>query len=297
MMIKGIITPNLTPMNADETINYEALSKEINRLIDNGIHGVFPVGTNGEAYALSFEEKVNIFKETVKVADGRVPIYAGVGCVTTRETISLAKEAEKLGVDVLSVITPYFAQLSQEEIFKHFKEVAESVSIPILLYNIPARTGNNIEVNTAKRLAEIENIKGIKDSSGNFLNILGYLEIKDYKKDFSVLSGNDALILSTLQAGGDGAVAGCSNIYPKVMAGIYDEYKRGNYDQALDNQKKVINLRSLFKYGNPNTIIKKTAQLAGFNVGKCRAPFNYINEEGIQAIKNLIEDSKKSGIL
>lgn len=296
-MIKGIITPNLTPMNPDESVNYEALSKEVNRLIDNGIHGIFPAGTNGEAYALSFEEKVNIFKETVKAVNGRVPIYAGVGCVTTRETILLAKEAEKIGVDVLSVITPYFAQLSQEEIYKHFKEVAESVNIPIILYNIPARTGNNIEASTAKKLAKIENIKGIKDSSGNFLNILAYLDIKNDRKDFSVLSGNDALILSTLQAGGDGAVAGCSNIYPRIMSAIYDEYNGGNYEEALKNQNDIIKLRSLFKYGNPNTIIKRTAQLAGFNVGGCRSPFNYISEEGIVAIKSLIKDSKKLGLL
>lgn len=297
MKIQGIITPNLTPMNLDETINYEALTEEINRLIDNGIHGIFPVGTNGEAYALSFEEKVNIFRATVKAVDGKVPIYAGTGCVTTKETIALSKKAENIGVDVLSIVTPYFAQLSQVEIYRHFKAVAEAVNIPLILYNIPARTGNHIEVNTALRLSEIPNIKGIKDSSGNFLNILGYIGIKETIQDFAVLSGNDALILSTLKAGGDGAVAGCSNVYPRIMAEIYNEYINGNYEKALRNQNSIVNLRKLFKFGNPNTIIKKTAQMSGYNVGECRSPFNYVSEEGILAIGNLIKNSKESGIL
>lgn len=297
MKIKGIITPNLTPMNPNESIDYEVLVSEINRLIDSGIHGIFPAGTNGEAYALSFEEKVKIFETTVKTVNGRVPVYAGTGCVTTYETIALSKEAERIGVDVLSVITPYFAQLSQEEIYRHFKSVAEAVNIPIILYNIPARTGNHIEVSTALRLSEIPNIMGIKDSSGNFLNILGYIGIKEKKSDFAVLSGNDALILSTLQAGGDGAVAGCSNIYPRIMAEIYNEYTKGNYIAALKNQNSIINLRGLFKYGNPNTIIKKTAQQAGYKVGECRSPFNYVSEDGIKAIDILIEKSKELGIL
>lgn len=292
MKIQGIITPNLTPMNPDETINLEALGEEINRLIGGGIHGIFPAGTNGEAYALSYGEKIKIFQETVNIVKGRVPVYAGTGCITTSETVKLSKEAEAIGVDSISVITPYFAQLGQEEIYRHFRAVAEAVDIPIILYNIPARTGNHIEASTALRLAEIDNIKGIKDSSGNFLNILSYIKIKEKKKDFYVLSGNDALILSTLQAGGDGAVAGCSNVYPKIMSEIYNLYKTGDYENALKNQNSIIKLRELFKYGNPNTIIKKTAELRGNNVGECRKPFNYVSDEGIEAIQELITNNK-----
>lgn len=292
MNIHGIITPNLTPMNSDETINYTGLRKEVDRLIEGGIHGIFPVGTNGEAYALSFEEKVNIIRETVDQVAGRVPIYAGTGCVTTEETIRLSKEAEKMGVEALSVITPYFAKIGQEEIYNHFKLVAESVNIPIILYNIPARTGNHIEAETAAKLAKLPNVRGIKDSSGNFLNILAYIKIKEIREDFVVLAGNDALILSTLQAGGDGAVAGCSNVYPSLMADIYNKYKEGDQEGALENQNKITEFRKLFRYGNPNTIVKKATDLMGHNVGECRSPFNHISIEGQEAIRSFVEQNK-----
>ncbi|MBP2660955.1 MAG: dihydrodipicolinate synthase [Firmicutes bacterium] len=220
---EGIIAPILTPLTAEEKFNEKELRSQINRLINAGISGIFALGTNGEFYAFSKEEKIEIIKVTVDEVKGRVPVYAGTGCITTQETIELSKIAKELGVDVLSIISPYFAGISQDDLYRHFSSVAEAVDLPILLYNIPARTGNNIDYTTVKKLAKYENIIGIKDSSGNFDNTLKYIENTDPR--LSVLAGSDSLILWTLLAGGTGAISGCSNVFPELMVSIYQLWK------------------------------------------------------------------------
>lgn len=172
--LKGIISPILTPMYEDESINFDELRNQVDRMIDNGIHGIFPFGTNGEGYILSADEKKLILEVVVDQTAGRVPIYAGSGAISTKETIAQSKMAQAAGADVLSIIAPSFAAASQEEIYTHYKTIAEAVDMPIVLYNIPARTGNAIAPATVARLAQIENIIGAKDSSGNFANFRVY---------------------------------------------------------------------------------------------------------------------------
>lgn len=294
--IKGIITPIITPMNEDETINEKELRNQVNRQIEAGAHGIFPFGTNGEAYILSEEEKVRVLEIVIEETNKRVPVYAGTGCISTKDTIRLCKKAEELGADILSVITPSFAAASQEELYQHFKSVAESVDMPIVLYNIPARTGNAIAPSTVKRLSEIKNIVGVKDSSGNFDNMLQYIEVTRDREDFKVLSGNDSLILWNLMAGGCGGIAGCANIYPEVMVSIYENFQEGNIEKARHAQDSIRTFRNCFKYGNPNTIVKEAVNILGYPVGKCRAPFNYIPQEGIEAIEAVLEENKKIGM-
>ena len=191
---EGVITPVLTTLNKDEMFDAGAYKAFIDHLIEAGVHGIFPLGTNGEFYAFSKEEKLQIVAAAVKAVDGRVPVYAGTGCVTTKETIELSLAVKALGgVDCLSVISPYFVAVSQDDIYRHYSSVAKAVDLPILLYNIPGRTGNNIDWKTVKRLASFENIIGIKDSSGNFDNTLKYIENTD--PSIQVLMGSDSLIL------------------------------------------------------------------------------------------------------
>lgn len=147
---KGLITPVLTALTEDEKFNPEAYSEFIDMLIKAGVHGIFPLGTNGEFYAFNNEEKYEIIKTAVKAVNGRVPVYAGTGCVTTKETIEFSLKVKDLGVDCLSVISPYFVAVTQEDIYNHFSAVAKAVDMPMLLYNIPARTGNNIDFKTVK---------------------------------------------------------------------------------------------------------------------------------------------------
>lgn len=294
--ISGVIVPLLTPMNADETINEKELRNQINHQINSGIHGVFPLGTNGEAYILNFDEKVEVLKIVVDEVNGRVPVYAGTGCVSTKETISLSLKAKEIGVDILSIVTPYFASASQEELYNHFKEVAENVDLPIVLYNIPARSGNSISPSTVEKLSKIQNIVGVKDSSGNFDNMLQYIEKTRSRKDFSVLSGNDSLILWCLLAGGKGGIAGCANVFPRTMSSIYNTFLEGNLEEARRLQDSIRSFRDCFKFGNPNTIVKTAVSLLGFPVGRCRKPFSEVSEEGIEAIKKVLIENKKRGI-
>ncbi|MBQ9419105.1 MAG: 4-hydroxy-tetrahydrodipicolinate synthase [Synergistaceae bacterium] len=296
--IKGIIPPILTPMNDDESINEAELRNHVNRMINAGVSGVFAFGTNGEAYALSHKEKVQVLKVVVDETKKRVPVYAGTGCVTTKETITLSKEAEEIGADVLSVIVPYFAAASQDELYDHYKAVAESVSIPVVLYNIPARTGNALAPATVARLAkDVPNILGAKDSSGNFDNMKQYIELTtDIGKDFSVLSGNDSLILPALLFGGKGGIAGCANVFPRTMVEIYEAFTAGDIERAKKVQDSIRIFRNCFKYGNPNTLVKLAAGLLGNPVGPCRRPFSKITPEGMEALKKTLELCKANGL-
>lgn len=294
-MIKGIISPIITPMYQDESFNEQEFRNQIERQISGGVHGIFCYGTNGECYALSMREKEEILKVAVDQVEERIPIYAGTGCITTKETIEMSKRAEALGADVLSVITPYFAQTSQKELYEHYKEVAEAVKIPIVLYNIPARTGCSIDPETVEELAEIPNIVGVKDSSGNWNNLKSYLDYTK-EKDFAVLSGNDALILQTLQAGGVGGIAGCANVYPYNMVNIYECFKKNNIEGAKKAQDAIGTFRACFKYGNPNTIVKTAVEYMGYPVGKCRKPFSDISKEGMEALCTVLEENEKNGM-
>lgn len=296
--LRGIITPIITPMHEDETVNFEELRSQIDRLIEGGVHGIFPFGTNGEAYILTIEEKLKVLEVTIDQVAGRVPIYAGTGCISTKETIELSQAAEKMGADILSIITPSFAVASQKELYDHFEAVANSVDLPIVLYNIPARTGNKILPETVEKLARnVKNIIGAKDSSGDWENLKEYIErTKDLDKPFYVLSGNDSLILPALKEGGTGGIAGCSNVYPEVLSSIYDLFQEGKLEKAQEAQDSIASFRAVFKYGNPNTVVKKAVKLLGYPVGDCRRPFNYLAEEGVEELEKVLQDNREKGM-
>ena len=296
--IKGIIAAMQTPMFEDGGINEAEMRNQINREIEAGCDGIFCLGTNGEFYILSFEEKVRVMEIFVEEAKGRVPVYAGTGCVSTAETIALSKKAQEIGVDVLSVITPYFAAISQDELYAHYKAVAEAVDLPIVMYNIPARTGNKLLPETVQALCrDVENIVGAKDSSGDIENLKAYIRLtRELDKDVAILAGNDGAILTCLKEGGAGGIAGRANIWPATVAKIYDCFKAGDLEGAQAAQDAIAILQQTFKYGNPNTIIKTAVALQGHNVGKCRAPFNYVPEEGLEAIKKVLAENAAKGL-
>lgn len=294
--IRGIIPPIITPMNEDESINEAELRNQVNRQIKGGVHGLFPFGTNGEGYILNEAEKRQVLSIVIDETKGRVPVYAGTGCISTKDTIRQSIMAQSLGADVLSIITPSFAAASQNELYEHYKAVAQAVDMPIVLYNIPARTGNALAPATVARLSKIENIVGAKDSSGNFDNMLQYIEQTRDSGNFAVLSGNDSLILWNLLAGGTGGIAGCANVFPEVMSSIYNYYMAGDLEHARKAQDSIRSFRACFKYGNPNTIVKTAVGLLGYPVGRCRAPFNQVPEEGIEALKKVLAEAHEKGM-
>ena len=299
VQIKGIIPPVVTPMNPeDESVNIPELRNQVERQINAGVHGIFPFGTNGEAYILSMEEKEQILEATVDQVKGRIPVYAGTGCISTRDTVYLSKRAQAIGADALSIITPSFAAASQKELYDHYVEVAKHVDIPIILYNIPARTGNKLLPETLAKLAkDVDVIVGAKDSSGDLDNLMAYITLtRDVGKDFAVLAGNDGNILKCLKAGGAGGVAGRANLWPKTIASIYDHFVAGELDLAEKAQQSITSLQRVFKFGNPNTIIKKGTALLGYPVGDCRRPFNYLCDEGMEELKKVLAEAKAAGV-
>lgn len=296
--LKGIIPPILTPMNPDESVNLDELRNQIERLLEGGVHGLFPFGTNGEGYILSEKEKIEVLEATIDQVKGRVPVYAGTGCISTADTIRMSKKAQELGADVLSIITPSFAVASQKELYDHYVEVAKHVDIPIVLYNIPARTGNKLLPETVAKLAkDVDVIMGAKDSSGDWDNLQAYINLtRDLDKDFRILSGNDSLILPCLKAGGAGGIAGCANVYPHALASIYELFKAGKLDEAQKAQDSIASFRAVFKYGNPNTVVKKAVAMLGYPVGDCRRPFNYLCDEGVEALQKVLKENADNGM-
>ena len=178
LTLYGIVPPIITPMNADESVNIPELRRQIERQIAGGVHGIFCFGTNGEGYILSMKEKEEILEATIDQVAGRVPVYAGTGCISTADTVYMSRRAEEMGADVLSIITPSFALASQEELYRHYVEVAKHVNIPIVLYNIPPRTGNKLLPETVARLArDVDVICGAKDSSGDIENLKAFIRV------------------------------------------------------------------------------------------------------------------------
>ena len=284
---KGIITPIITPMNDDESVNLSELRVQINRQIGCGINGLFCLGTNGEVYALSSEEKLKIIETVVQEVNGRVPVYAGTGCIRTSDTIDLSLSAKSIGVDAISVVSPYYVAVSQDELHDYYCEIAEAVDLPIILYNIPARTGNNIDYKTVKRLAQFQNVVGVKDSSGNFDNTLRYIESTDTR--LSVLAGSDSLILWTLLAGGAGAIAGTANVFPEIAVTIFKLWQEGKIEQAKAVQFSLRPFRDVMAMGNPNSVVKRAMNLLGFPVGPARRPVSGVNSQVIdEALKKVL---------
>ena len=292
--IKGIIPPVVTPMKADESVNLEELRNQVERQIAGGVHGIFPFGTNGEGYILSLKEKEQILEAVVDQVKGRIPVYAGTGCISTQDTVYMSKRAQELGADALSIITPSFALASQKELYDHYVEVAKHVDIPIVLYNIPMRTGNKLLPETVAKLAkDVDVILGAKDSSGDRENLKAYIQqTQDLGKEFSVLAGNDGNILFCLENGGKGGIAGRANLWPATVASIYDSFVAGDLEKAAQAQEAISKIQRVFKFGNPNTIIKKAVNLLGYPVGECRKPFSYLCDEGVEELKAVLEETK-----
>ena len=292
--IRGIIPAIVTPFNDDETINEAELRNQVRRQLDAGAHGLFPGGTNGEFYALSGDERQFVLEVVLDETRRRIPVYAGTGAVTTRESIDLSKRAAAAGADALSLVTPYYGAASQEELVAHFTAVARAVDLPVVIYNIPARTGNVIKPETVGRLAHVDNIVGVKDSSGDWDNLLAYLEQGGDK--LAVLCGNDSLILRGLQAGAAGSITGVANVYPETMVGIYEAWRAGDEAKAQEFQDSIANLRAVFKHGNPNTVVKIATRLLGYEVGQCRAPFNRLPEFAVEELKGVLNEDAARGI-
>jgi 4-hydroxy-tetrahydrodipicolinate synthase len=266
----GIIPAMVTPLTAADEINTASLRRLTNYLIEGGVHAVFATGSQGESWALDADEKQHVWETVVEAAGGRVPVYAGTAAVTTREAIALTRLAEKAGVDAVSVLTPYFISPNDQQLFDHYRAIAEATALPVLLYTNPARTNVKVSVDLVARLAEIENIVGIKDSSGELELTAEYIRAAPAK--FSVLMGRDTLIYAALSYGARGAIAATGNVKPALVASIYDRFIAGDPAGALQAQRDLAPLRLAFSWGTFPVVIKEALDLMGMEAGPCRAP-------------------------
>jgi len=286
--VKGIIPAMVTPLNKNEELDENGLRKLVSYLIDSGVHGVFVCGSQGESFALEKEEKKRAIKVTVDEANGRVPVYAGTGDITTKSVIELSRYSEDVGADAVSVVSPFFIRPTQDELYQHYEDVAEAVGIPVLLYNNPGRTSVDLNAPTVARLAEIENIVGIKDSSGDLTITAEY--IRSCPEDFAVIAGRDSLILATLVYGGKGAIAATANAVPKLVVGIYESFIRGDIEKARELQFKLLPLRLAFKLGTFPIVVKEAMNILGRPGGPAKSPVKHFPEESREKLKNILKD-------
>ncbi|HEV3079989.1 MAG TPA: 4-hydroxy-tetrahydrodipicolinate synthase [Gemmataceae bacterium] len=271
MKIHGIIPPVATAMQSNEDLDLPRLKWFLDHLIREGVHGVFVLGTNSEFYALDEREKQQVIATAVEHVHKRVPVYAGTGAESTREAVRLTKLAEREGADGVSVITPYFVSPSQQEIYDHYRRIAESTALPVILYNNPSTCGGTkIDVDTVSRLAEIPNILGIKDSSGDLQNTLEYIRVVPER--FAVMMGRDTLIYSALMFGARGAVPATANIAPALCAEIYNAFQRGDHAAAKAAQLRLNPIRLSLTLGTAPGGVKAALALLGMSIGPSRAP-------------------------
>jgi 4-hydroxy-tetrahydrodipicolinate synthase len=291
--IHGIIPPVATPMLANEDLDLPRLQWMLDRLITAGVHGVFVLGTNSEFYALDEGEKQAVIATAVAHVNGRVPVFAGTGAESTREVIRLTKMAEREGADGVSIITPYFVIPSQQELVDHFRRIAEATALPVLLYNNPATCGGvKFDVDTVARLAEVPNIRGIKDSSGDLQNTLEYLRVVPER--FAVMMGRDTLIYPALLFGARGAVPATGNIAPALLVEIYEAFRRGDHAGAKAAQMRLHPLRTSLTLGTSPGGVKAALELLGESIGPSRRPVAPLSPEKRETMLQVL---RKAGLL
>jgi 4-hydroxy-tetrahydrodipicolinate synthase len=287
---KGIIPAMVTPIDETGRINESALRKLTNHLIDGGSHGLFPVGSQGEFFSLTFEQKKEAIRIVIAETRGRVPVYAGTGAVTTREAIETTKMAQGWGVSAVSVITPYFLVPSQKELIEHYKAIAKACpDLPILLYSNPDRTQVPFPISTVVELAAVDNIIGIKDSSGDMSMTGEYIRLTR-GMNFHVLMGRDTLIYAALCYGAKGSICATGNVDPRVPVEIYEAFIVGDHKRALEAQYRLAPLRIAFGLGTFPAVIKEALNMIGIEAGQAIPPVGPLTPENREKLRKVLVD-------
>lgn len=271
-MTKEAFVALVTCFNEDESLNYEATRAQVRRQIEAG-NNILAAGTNGDFSALTFGEKVRLTEEVVEEVAGKVKVFVNAGMPSTYETVMLAREFDRIGVDGIAVITPYFIEVTQDGLERHFTTVADAVDTPVYLYDIPARTQNHIEPATARKLASHDNIAGIKDSGGKQDTLEAYMAVGKEVAGFDVYSGPDHLVHWALQNGAAGCISGLGNVMPQVLAEILRAFNAGDENAAAAAQATYAGFRTdLYGLGYPPAMVKRALWVMDHSVGASRQP-------------------------
>ena len=283
----------ITPFHEDGSVNYEKLTEILEEQIAEGTDAIVAVGTTGEAATLTEDEHIEVVAHTVKVVNHRIPVIAGTGSNCTATAIDLSQRAEKAGADGLLLVTPYYNKATQKGLYTHYKAIADAVSIPCILYNVPGRTGMKIEPKTMADLYyKVKNIVGVKEATGDVGGTAELMRLVD--EDFLLYSGEDGIIVPLLSIGGSGVISVLSNVAPKETAEICKKWFAGDVKGAWEEQKRALPLiHSLFMEVNPIPV-KAGMNLQGKSVGGMRLPLTEMEEVHQEVLK---EEMRRYGIL
>lgn len=285
--ICGVLTAIVTTFDRDGAFDPVRQREQVRRQLRAG-NGIFCGGTNGEFFVLNEQEKLAVTATCVDEVSGRAAVVAHIGEISTRETIRLGTQIARLGVDAVSAITPWFVPLKQQELIDHYRRVADALTVPLFLYNIPARTGNTLQPETVRTLAAHPNIIGIKDSAGSYDSLRGFLQATADCDGFDVLNGPDSLIHQGFVEGCSAAISGLANVAPEAINAIWARFAAGDIAGSQQAQENVTGLRTaLYSVGFSPAAVKKAVSLLGFEVGESRYAVQFSAEEQ-QQIRQIV---------
>jgi len=278
LKFEGVYTALITPFTKNREIDYEGLEKLIEFQIENNIDGIVPIDTTGETPALTEDEENDLIKFLVKKVNHRVPLIVGTGSNTTTSMLQYTQRAKNLGVDGALIVTPYYNKPNDSGLLEHFR-LANDIGIPVIVYNIPGRTGRNIQTPLLQQIAKFSNIVGVKEASGDINQANEVIHKIKLEQNFTVFSGDDALTLPILSVGGDGVISVTSNIVPQKVKAMYDSFKNNQVDQAIEIHQELFDLtEAMFCEVNP-VPVKYAMNLLGMPSGPTRRPLGELSDE------------------
>ena len=282
LSLAGVVPPTITAFDDEESLDLERTAAHARFVVDRGVHGVFPLGTNGEFAFLTDAERDRVVEAVVDEVGDEVPVIAGVGAPSTRQTVAHAEHAESVGADGVVVVTPYYFPLDGRGAVEHYQRVAEAVSVPLYVYHIPGRTGNRLSLETLSELAAIDGVAGVKDSSKD---VPWLVQAMDACPDLTYLAGSDSLLFAGLEVGCAGMVSAVANVFPELVVELYEAYDEGDEARAHDLQRRVFAVRRAFKSGGGYMAgVKSTLPMRGFDAGPLRSPLRLLDDEEADAL-------------
>ncbi|MDS0474916.1 dihydrodipicolinate synthase family protein [Natrinema sp. 1APR25-10V2] len=294
LSLHGVVPPTVTAFQEDESVDYEATAAHARFVVERGAHGVFPLGTNGEFPLLSDAERDRVVEAVVEEVGNEVPVIAGVGAPSTYRTVARAEHAESVGADGIVVVTPYYYPLDHEGALEHYRRVATAVDLPVYIYHIPSKTGNELSLETLADLAEIDNLAGVKDSSKD---VPWLAQAIDAHPDLTFLAGSDSLIFTGLEVGCSGAVSAVANVFPELVVDCYEAYDDGDEDRARELQSKIFRVRDAFKTGGAYMSGVKTAlRMREFDAGPLRSPLRRKDDESAAEMREQLRELELEGV-
>jgi 4-hydroxy-tetrahydrodipicolinate synthase len=288
LVMSGVIPAMATPLTAEQKLDIKATKQLVKYLLDGGVHGIFTISGAGQFSSLDLEEKEELIRITVAEVNGKVPVVTGAGAVTTKEAVKVTQISEKLGADGVCVIAPYSTNPNQNEAYNYYRDIAESTSLPVILYNHPKMTGLTLAPDLVKKLAEIDNIVGVKDSSNNLSLTMEYLRLQNEK--FSVYVGIDNLIFASLMYGVKGTFSSSASVLPGLVVKIYDSIKKGDYEAARKAQNDLFKFRRLYTLGSFPAVVKEALNMMGIPVGLPKKPIAPLTEENREKLRVVLKE-------